>query len=98
MTGERWKNVLSVLALVVGFLVALALAGGALVMSLCGLFGDECSSSEDLAISLLLLGSVGVFLLVPASVAVVRRQARWLLAPVIEVGLIAGFFGSITWF
>ena len=93
--SERWKNVLSVLTLVVGFVAALALSVGAFLVSFCGLWGEPCTSSEENAMALLGMASLGVFLFVPALVATLRRQARWMLAPVIEIGLILGFFGVL---
>ena len=45
-----------------------------------------------------MLGSFITFLGVPAGVAAVRGQARWLLAPVVEVALAAIALGGSSWF
>ena len=98
MATERAKNVLSVVVLVVGFLLAAALMVGAFLASFCGLFGEECTGEEEQAIGLLFLGSTGVFLGVPLAVAAVRQQLRWLLAPVIEVAIVWFTFALVDWF
>ena len=67
-------------------------------MSFCSLFGEQCSTSEEERIRLLQIASIGVFLAVPGAVAIVRREARWLLAPVIEAGLIAVVIAAVDWF
>jgi hypothetical protein len=87
-----------VVVLVLGFGLALGLAGAAFAVGLCGLFGEQCTASEERTIGLLMLGAIGVFVLVPIVVAIARRQARWLLAPVIEAMLIAAVFAAYEWF
>ena len=88
MATERTSNVLSVVALVAGLVISLGLAFTAFAVSLCALWGEQCTDAEEQQISLLMLAAVGVFLLVPVAVAWVRRQARWLLAPLIEAALV----------
>jgi hypothetical protein len=98
MTSERTKNVLSATALVIGLVVAAGLMVAAFAASFCSLFGEQCTAEEELTASMLSLASFGVFLLVPIAVAAVRRQTRWLLAPFIEVALIATTFVLIDFF
>ena len=95
---ERTRNVLSVVVLVGAFVLAAALMLGAIAASFCGLFGEQCTPDEERAIGLFFLASLGVFLLVPAGVAAARRQARWLLAPVIEAALVWLLFALNAWF
>ena len=96
--SERGKDVVAVITLLFGFLAAVALAVWAFLLGFCGLFGEECTTSEENAIGLFTLAPLGVFVSVPVAVAAWRRQARWLLAPLIEVALIVGLFGVIAWF
>lgn len=88
-------TVASVLALVAGFVVAAGLVLLASLLSLCGLFGEECTPHERSQIGWALVGGVTVFFAVPGLVAVVRRDARWLLAPLVELGLLA--VGVAVW-
>jgi uncharacterized membrane protein YoaK (UPF0700 family) len=84
----RAADVVSVGALFTGFVLSLGLAFAAFVTGLCSLFGEECTSAEQGRIRLLGLASLGVFVVVPVAVAIVRGQGRWLLAPVIEAALL----------
>jgi hypothetical protein len=84
--------------LVLGFGLALGLAVAAFAFAFCGLFGEQCTAAEERTVGQLSLASIGVFLLVPMAVAIARRQARWLLAPVIEATLIATVFAAYAWF
>ena len=78
--------------------VGTALLLAAVGASLCGLFGEQCTAEEQRTIALLSFASLGVFLFVPAAVAAVRRQARWLLAPVVEVVLVVLAVRLNEWF
>lgn len=89
---------MSVVVLLGGFGLAFFLWVVAFGVSLCSLFGEQCSTSEQERIRLLLIASLAVFLAVPVAVAIVRRQARWLLAPVIEAVLIAIVIAAVEWF
>ena len=89
---------MSVVVLLGGFGLAFFLWLVAFGVSLCSLFGEQCSTSEEERIRLLLIASLGVFLVVPVAVAIVRREARWLLAPVIEAVLIAIVIAAVEWF
>jgi hypothetical protein len=97
MQPRRLSDVISVVVLLVGFVLAVGLMLFAFVLSFCSL-GEPCTPAQEQQISLLSLASMGVFLLVPAAVALVRHQARWLLAPLIEAVLIAAFFLALDWF
>ena len=86
--APAWADLASVAALILGFVLSAGLAFAAFGVALCGLFGEQCSPEEERMMQLLMLSSVGVFLAVPVVVALVRRQARWLLAPFVEAALI----------
>ncbi len=82
-------DVASVLALVVGALATAGLLVLASLLSLCGLFGETCTDAETMRIGLATIGAGVTFLGVPGLVAVVRRDARWLLAPLVEAAVVA---------
>lgn len=79
----------SVGLLVVGLLATLGLLVLTLLLSLCGIgaSGDECSDERRSA-GLAVVAAGAVFLGVPALVAALRRDGRWLLVPVGEVALV----------
>lgn len=76
--------------LVVGALATFGLLVAGFVGALCGLGGSDtdCSDEHQLA-WLALAGAAVVFLGVPALVAALRRDGRWLLVPVGEIALVA---------
>ncbi|HMJ78464.1 MAG TPA: hypothetical protein VK507_20945 [Iamia sp.] len=82
-------------ALLVGLVATGTLLVVAMLTSLCGLFGEQCSESENTTIGLAVLGAGVTFMGVPVLVAVARRNAAWLLAPVVEV---AGAFAILLIF
>jgi hypothetical protein len=84
-----WADLASVSALILGFVVSVGLAFAAFGVALCSLFGEQCTPEEEQLTELLTLASVVVFFAVPVVVALVRQQARWLLAPLVEAALIA---------
>lgn len=98
MASERTKDVLSVVALAAGFLLSLGLMVAAVAVSLCGLFGEQCSGSEEQAMTLLSLGAIGTFFGVPVVVAAVREQVKWLLAPIVEGMLLVTLFAMAAAF
>ncbi len=75
----------SVVALIVGAFATAGLLVLAGLLSLCSLMGETCTSEEETRISLVLLAAAATFLGVPALVAALRRDARWLYAPFIEL-------------
>lgn len=78
-------TILSILALVAGFVLGGGLMLLSALLSLCSLFGEECTPHEETQIGLAFVAGVVTFVGVPALVALVRRDARWLLALVVEV-------------
>lgn len=81
-------TVTSLAALALGLVVTGALLLLAAALSLCSLFGDQCSTSEQSSIGVAALAALAVFLGVPAAVARARRDARWLLAPLVEIAVV----------
>lgn len=86
-------TVASVAALVVGLLATLGLLLVAFVLALCGIGGsaESCTDEHRFAWGVL-AAAAAVFLGVPALVAVLRRDARWLLAPVVEAAVVVSIF------
>jgi hypothetical protein len=97
MEKGRSADVVSVVVVLAGFVISLGLAVGAFVASFCGLFGTQCTSGEEELIGLLSFASIGVFLAVPVVVAIVRGQARWLLAPLIEAVTVVVVWAALGW-
>ncbi|HEV7723056.1 MAG TPA: hypothetical protein VGO60_17325 [Iamia sp.] len=84
-------------ALVVGLVVTGGLLLLAVATSLCGLFGEQCSESENRTIGFAFLGAAVTFVGVPVLVAVARRNAMWLLAPVVEVAGVVAILLVVQW-
>jgi hypothetical protein len=82
-------DLLSVVVLLIGFLASLGLLAASVAVGMCGLFGAQCSAGDERLIAQLGGASIIVFLAVPVAVSVGRGQARWLLAPIVEVAAVA---------
>ena len=98
MEEGRSADVVSAVAVLAGFVISIGLAFGAVLASFCGFMGEQCTSEELELVGLLWFGSISVFIAVPVLVSIVRRQARWLLAPLIEsLGLVI-VVAAFDWF
>jgi len=86
-------DVVSVVALLVGFGVTAVILVVMLFVLACG-FSGACTYEDDTPFWGLLVAAGVVFLGVPALVAAVRRDARWLLAPVVEAAAIVLFLAA----
>lgn len=83
----------SVGLLVVAALVTFGLLVVAFAMALCGFAGSDAECADEYQVSwLALVGAAVVFLGVPALVARLRRDGRWLLVPVAEFAVVVLLF------
>ena len=82
-------TVASVAALVGGLLATSGLLLVAFVLALCGIDAGAGSCTDEHRAAWGVLAAAGVvFVGVPALVAALRRDARWLLAPVVEAAVV----------
>jgi len=85
---SRVVAVILVVASEVGAVVVLLIG---IFVGLCALFGEDCSSGEDMIVTIAPIGTLILGFGGPFMVAWLRRNAVWALTPFVISGLIWGY-------